>query len=250
MSTAPAAPGAPAASTIPDSPASDTDAVDATGELVELLAAKAAAGDWDSMSTLYEQYFDQTYKWAHMRTRNHAIAEDISSDVWHRVIRGIKSFISHGPGSFVKWLFTITRRLLIDYSRSNRGDGREQITADMLKLDRPSGESTPDEIVELADERRQTAALLARALRRIPDRQAECLKLRFYLGLSLDDAAVALGLNRNATKQLQHRALTQLRSAMTTTETIEATSGVGATTVRTLMPVRPLMADEPMAVAS
>lgn len=180
-----------------------------TQDHTENLADQASAGDASSLSELYQAYIDPTFRWAHARTKDHATAEDITSELWQRVVKTIHTFRSQGPGSFVKWLFTMARRILIDHFRSS-GRSREQFTPDMLDLDTVAPDVSPDEVAE----RHELADRLARMVRRLSARQAECIKLRFYHGFSLAETAALLEIEENAVKQLQHRALSRLRTLL------------------------------------
>ena len=52
------------------------------------------------------------------------------------------------------------------------------------------------------------------ALRALPHRQRECLALRYYLELSVDDIAAALGLSANSVKTHLKRGLRGLAATL------------------------------------
>jgi RNA polymerase sigma-70 factor (sigma-E family) len=60
--------------------------------------------------------------------------------------------------------------------------------------------------VLLAEEHQEVMA----AVRRLPDRQREALTLRFYLGLSTDEAARVMGISAGTVKSAMSRAITAL----------------------------------------
>jgi RNA polymerase sigma factor (sigma-70 family) len=74
----------------------------------------------------------------------------------------------------------------------------------------PSGRETyragPDTEVIANDERVRMIA----ALRSLPDRQRECLALRYYLDLSEADIAETLGISNGSVKTHVHRGLATL----------------------------------------
>ena len=63
-----------------------------------------------------------------------------------------------------------------------------------------------ESIVLLSEEHREVFA----ALRRLPDRQREALVLRFYLGVSEEETARAMGISRGTVKSSTSRALAAL----------------------------------------
>lgn len=174
-------------------------------QAVEALAVRAAAGDQDAMSQLYERYADPLYRYLHVRSGgDHARTEDACQDAWIRVVRAIGTYEVTGKG-FPAWLFTIARNTLMDtYRRSTSRP--ETPTADMLRLDSPSIEVGPDE----ATLRREVAAQLAAAIRSLPAKQAQIVTLRFFDGLTVAETASVLGATEGSVKTSQHRALRTL----------------------------------------
>jgi RNA polymerase sigma-70 factor (sigma-E family) len=73
----------------------------------------------------------------------------------------------------------------------------------------PLGPS-PEEAVEANDDRRRVMA----ALRSLPDRQRECLVLRYYLELSEAEIAATLGISAGSVKTHAHRGLAALAARM------------------------------------
>jgi RNA polymerase sigma-70 factor (sigma-E family) len=65
---------------------------------------------------------------------------------------------------------------------------------------------TAEAAVLLAEEHQEVMA----AVRRLPDRQREALMLRFYLGLSTDEAARVMGISAGTVKSAMSRAITAL----------------------------------------
>jgi len=170
-------------------------------EEVEELATAAAGGDEAAMGELFEMYVDPIYRFVHIKTRNHVETEDLCQDVWMRVVRSIDKYEPRGAG-FPGWLFTIAGNAVKDYYRrsSNRP---ETPTADMLNLNSPSIEVSPEE----AALRSEVSHELAKAMGRLPSKQRQCVTLRFFEGLSLAETASIMGTTIGNVKVTQHRAL-------------------------------------------
>jgi RNA polymerase sigma-70 factor (sigma-E family) len=75
--------------------------------------------------------------------------------------------------------------------------------------DRLTGESAEAGAL-VAEEHRQVLA----ALRSLPDRQRECLALRYYLDLSEADIAATLGISAGSVKTHTHRGMAALEKAL------------------------------------
>jgi RNA polymerase sigma-70 factor (ECF subfamily) len=175
---------------------------------VEALAAAAAGGDEVAMTELYERYVDPIYRFVHIRTRDHANTEDLCQDVWMRVVRAIGKY-EPARGGFPAWLFTIAGNAVKDYYR--RSSCRpETPTADMLYLNSPSIEVSPEESAE----RGEVSAQLAKAMGALPSKQRQCVTLRFFNGLSLAETAAVMGMTVGNVKVTQHRALKVLATTL------------------------------------
>jgi RNA polymerase sigma-70 factor (sigma-E family) len=70
--------------------------------------------------------------------------------------------------------------------------------------------ASPEELLVLSEEHREVVA----ALRRLPERQRECVVLRFYLELSEAEIAAALGISVGSVKSHSHRAIAALAAAL------------------------------------
>lgn len=207
-----------------------------TGQLeeVERLAVAAAGGCSDALGALYERYVDPVYRYVHVRTRDHAKTEDICSEVWVKVVRGIRGY-QQRAGGFPAWLFTIARTTSADHYRA--ADRRpETPTADMLHFYCPSMDVGPEE----ATLRTEVAEQLAKALRKLSKPQAQCLTLRFFHGLSIAETASVMGTTIGAVKQQQLRAMRHLAAVLP-----EEIRSLGAAVNVTHLQVQ----ERPMAVA-
>jgi len=108
------------------------------------------------------------------------------------------------PGAAPAWL----RQAVVNGSR---GTLRKRATARKhLKVVEPSLASGPDEGAVLADEH----AVVAAALRDLPDRQRACLALRYYDDLSEAQIAEALGISTGSVKTHVHRGMAALTAAL------------------------------------
>jgi RNA polymerase sigma-70 factor (sigma-E family) len=83
-----------------------------------------------------------------------------------------------------------------------RRERRDRATASDAQTAFESAEA----LVLLSEEHREVLL----AVRRLPDRQREALVLRFYFGLSEEDAATAMGISRGTVKSSLSRALASL----------------------------------------
>jgi RNA polymerase sigma-70 factor (ECF subfamily) len=172
-----------------------------------------AAGDDTAFAELYAAIAPGLTRYLGRRLRDKAILPDLVQDTLLRVHRARRSFVRGAP--VMPWVLTIAHRQLIDWHRLQ---GREeQVDAD--RLDRfadhatasvhPSGE----EMVAV----REVAECLDRALAAVSEPQRAALRLVKGEGLSLSEAATALGTTTTGVKLRTHRACRVLRASLNTT---------------------------------
>lgn len=119
--------------------------------------------------------------------RNRDDAEDVLQTSYLKVLEGKARF--RGTSSFKTFLFGVIVRTAAEYRRSRWLAG--------LRLDRwrRAGRPAPASDPEQGALRSSEANRLARALERLPRRQRETLELVFSHDLTIEEAAVALGIS-------------------------------------------------------
>jgi RNA polymerase sigma-70 factor (ECF subfamily) len=164
-------------------------------ETDERLLIEAAQADPGQFAELYERHFDRVYAYVARRTRDRAVAEDVTSEVFHRALKNLKRFEWRGA-PFAAWLYKIAANALND----NRKESSRQVLVAETK-DRADEATQEDE----------TQASLFRMVRHLPDEQRKVVLLRFSEQRSIKEIASELGKSEGAVKQLQFRALESLR---------------------------------------
>jgi RNA polymerase sigma-70 factor (ECF subfamily) len=147
------------------------------------------------IEALYAECAERLYRFAYVRTRDAALAEDVVSETFLRAVRMAERLPSV-PAAQAAWLYKTAANLIIDdYRRRKRFD---QGARELFELE-PAGE----DIRERAD--------LWAAVDRLPESQRTAVTLRYVQGMKVIDVAGAIGKSEGATKQLLLRALRTLR---------------------------------------
>ncbi|HLK47379.1 MAG TPA: sigma-70 family RNA polymerase sigma factor [Bryobacteraceae bacterium] len=161
------------------------------------LRIEAAQRDPARFGELYEENFYRVYAYVVRRVGDRHRAEDLTADIFREALAGIGKFEWRGV-SFTAWLLGIASRMIADHWKSA---GREAANpADQLER------SGNDEI-----ERR---AILFQLVDRLPDAQFRVIHMRFVEQKSIKEIAQELGRSEGAVKQLQLRAIENLRAQM------------------------------------
>ena len=179
----------------------DVDADDLRGAV-----RRAARGDQDAAAVLFDHYYPRLYRYAFARLKNAQDAEDVASEAFAKVLRGLDGFRWRGSG-FEAWIFRIARNLIVDRYRKGGTEviGNELVDAVMPIL----GDDA--EAGALAGEARRE---LNQVIDRLPEEQREVVLLRFAAELDTSEVAATTERSANAVRQLQFRALTNLRKWM------------------------------------
>jgi len=167
----------------------------------ERLLIEAAQQDPARFAELYELNFERVYAYAVRRVGDRAEAEDVTAEVFHQALANLKRFEWRGI-PFAAWLFRIAANLISD---RRHHAGRE--VADESQIE--SAQVSPAEIEEV--ERRAT---LFRLVSTLPEEQRRVVALRFVEQKSIKEVASEVGKSEGAVKQLQFRALSNLKARL------------------------------------
>jgi RNA polymerase sigma-70 factor (ECF subfamily) len=168
----------------------------------ERLLIEAAKEDPARFAELYENNFDRVYAFVARRVRDRSETEDLTAEVFQHALAALPRFEWRGA-PFAAWLFKIASNAIID--RSKRAAKEQQ--AGILEL---STEVNPQEIDVEIEQR----ARLFQLVDRLPVDQRRVVSMRFAEEKSIREIANELGRSEGAVKQLQFRALENLRAQM------------------------------------
>jgi RNA polymerase sigma-70 factor (ECF subfamily) len=160
------------------------------------LQVEAAQGDPSRFADLYEQNFYRVYAFIVRRVGDRHRAEDLTADVFREALAGIGKFEWRGV-PFAAWLMGIASRVVADYWKQS---GRE------------TGDPSPQPGV--ADSGVERSAILFQLVDRLPEAQFRVIQMRFVEQKSIREIARELGRSEGAVKQLQLRAIENLRAQM------------------------------------
>jgi len=171
----------------------------ATGlQFDSVLSAAQGGAEW-ALSALYRDLHPSLVRF--LLAQEPAEGEDLASDVWVDVARGLGRF-QGDESAFRCWLFTIARRRLIDLRRSRAR--RRTAPVDHF-IDRPDSRD-PFAGVETGEALMSLAAL--------PPDQAETVLLRVVGGLDSYEVAAVTGRKPGTVRVMQKRALERLAELM------------------------------------
>lgn len=169
------------------------------------LIRRAKQNDRAAQGQLYEHHVDAVYRYMLYRSGNHAVAEDLTAEVFAHMLTSLVRYEDRGL-PFGAWLFRIARARLVDYWRSTKRREAQTVTLPedvetLLVSDDPQGGSQ-----EYED--------LAQALTYLTEAEREVVLLRFASELDNHDIALIVQRHPNAVKSMMYRALRKLREIL------------------------------------
>lgn len=165
--------------------------------------AEAAKSDVRAFGELYERYYPRVYRYIYHRTGNVSDAEDITAQVFVKVLEALAGFRPHAHG-FAPWLFRIARNSVIDHYRRRRSQSPAEALVNHVGDEDPSG-------YVLGMERWSELHALVATL---SADQRDVVLLRYAGDLSFPEIARAMGKNQPAVRMLLHRGLRKLKAVV------------------------------------
>jgi RNA polymerase sigma-70 factor, ECF subfamily len=193
---------------------------------------QARRGESEALSILYRQFLPGVFGYIASRVPDRATAEDLTSEVFLKMVEGIGQLKASDEAGFAAWLFQIARITVAGYYRKRErlpvlvsleakdreeeapGDG-EALVGMYLGMD-------PAQIVETQDEWRSVVDMI----NALTEEQRQVLIGRLILGYDVATVARVIGKKANAVKALQFRALQSLHRLLGKREFSEQASRV------------------------
>jgi RNA polymerase sigma-70 factor, ECF subfamily len=163
----------------------------------ERLLIEAAQRDPRRFAELYESNFERVYAFIVRRLQDRAEAEDLTAEVFHHALANLYRFEWRGV-PFAVWLYRIAANTITDRWRRADKHNTQPMATDELD------QATWPDI-----ERR---AVLFQLVDSLPEDQRSVIIQRFVEQKTIRDIALEMGRSEGAIKQLQYRALENLRA--------------------------------------
>lgn len=178
---------------------------------------RARSGEPEALSALYRQFLPAVFGYIAARVSNRATAEDLTSEVFLKMIEGISRLRASEEAGFAAWILQIARITVADYYRkrenqptvvsltpsSSNGEDEEQRYL-ILSAHHPAAD--PVHHAEVHEEWGE----VVEAINTLTEEQRQVLVGRLILGYDVETVGRMLGKKENAIKALQFRALQSL----------------------------------------
>ena len=163
----------------------------------------AKEGDKDAFEELYREYFVPIFRYIYYRISDKKEAEDLTQTVFIKVYGSIYRFEDKNY-SPLSYFFSVARTTVIDYWRKKKpvfmGEEEERKLADSKNF--------PTETFE----HYERSKLVNQAIMKLTEEQQEVIIMRFINEMTYREIAFLLDKSEEAVRQLQFRALKNLKT--------------------------------------
>lgn len=165
---------------------------------------KGISSKEDALAGLYNEYYDKIARYIYVRMGDRAEAEDLAGEVFLKALESLGSYTERGV-PMQAWLFRIAHNLVVDYLR--RSSRRSIISVDDVEVE---AESNPQEIAETSIE----MARVSEAMTELTTAQRQVIELRFFGGLTSEEAGKVMNKSSGAVREMQSAAIKRLRELL------------------------------------
>jgi len=165
------------------------------------ILAQIAGGKTESFGLLYDAYSERIYRYLFYRTHNRAVAEDLTSSIFFKAIRNIKSF-DVKKGNFSAWIYRIARNTLFDHFRAEHHTDPIEVAEEL---------ADPADNVESGLIDRELVSSVKASFAKLSDDQREIVTLRVWDELTYPEIAKVLGKSEASCKMAFYRATVKLK---------------------------------------
>ena len=158
-------------------------------------------GNLDSLVPLFDRYNVKIYNFFLRLTRNKEISEDLTQNVFCRIISYKSSF--QDESKFRPWIYQMARNVHIDHYHKNK------FVMQDIELNESIFNDIPDALEEMAKQEKYKA--LHEAISQLNSEQQELIELSRFQGLKYDEISEITGNSVGAIKVKFHRAMNKLR---------------------------------------
>ena len=156
----------------------------------------------ESFDQVYEEYFEQVYRYILSISQNQNLAEEITQETFYKALRSLDKF--RGESSLKSWLCAIAKNIWLSGQRKKKADPIEEVdTIADTSID-------PEESIMLQDQSMQ----IHRLLHEIEEPYREVFTLRTLGQLSFGDIGDIFGKSANWACVVYHRARAKIKEKM------------------------------------
>ncbi len=183
-------------------------------QAVNALVRRCVAGDAVAWQEIVQQYHRRIYNICYRFSGSPDDAADLAQDVFIKVYRTLSSYDT-GRASFMTWVTTVTRNLLVDHFRKGKYD-RVTDSLDATPGNQEDGLTMAEQLQDQSASpeaqvgSQETRKMVHEALKKLSPELREAVILRDLQDMDYKDIAIALKVPEGTVKSRINRGRTEL----------------------------------------
>lgn len=158
----------------------------------------------EDFADIYVEFSPRLYRYVFHRVDDHAVSEDLISQVFFKALKNIKKFDAE-KGNVSTWLYTIASHAVIDFYRRDETCESLDDYGDRLSFQERHGDRMDSEI--------RLEKVLG-ALKKLPLKTQEIITLRIFAELPFAEIAKIVGIGESGVKMGFVRGVEIIRNSM------------------------------------
>lgn len=150
---------------------------------------------------VFTLYHNKIENYIYFKVSDRYLAEDIASAVFLKIYQKLDDY-DDSKASISTWIYTIANNTLIDYFRTRKVT--EEVPEDIAAMGEIDEELIREEMLNE----------LAKALKKLSEKERDLIILRYYDNLTLKDISVKMGISYAYAKIIHAKAISSLRESM------------------------------------
>ena len=187
----------------------------ANSETNQDILIRQACSDRAAFARLYRMHYERVFRYCCRRLFNRHAGEDVTSEVFFRVMRTISTFEGNSNG-FHNWLYRIATNAVNDYLKTTK---RQAETIRNAAQQNDHGNAFTGESNE---ELQKKNLVVKQAILRLKPKYQTVITLRFFEKMKLVEIAEILGQNPATIRTQLARALSKLRKELRVAARLES----------------------------
>lgn len=157
--------------------------------------------------TCYSELKSNVFWYINKKINNQELAEDMTADVFMKLLRNEHVLLERTQNGVKAWLFTVARNQMIDYFRkSSRSIQKVDLEPEILEI---SSSHEADYLTDAINE--EQLQLILDEIDNLSDSEKEVLTLRYKEDFQFKEIASIVGKNEGAVKMVTYRALKKIK---------------------------------------
>lgn len=152
--------------------------------------------DNDAFAQLYALTYNKVYNYARHYLKDDFLAQDAVQEVYISVLKNITKL--KDPMLFIAWLNQISFHVCFDITKKQLKGGLTTLEDELLQTIR---DERPDANPESSYLEKDEHRLLEEALSKLPLNERQCITLKYYNHLKLDEIADTLNISKSTVKR-------------------------------------------------